>query len=509
MIGIDNKDNGLTKVMSETAEKLVEYKTSCEANIISIIYKENEKLYDSDLKLNDFSNNTWRVYFEIACGILEDEKKETIDELTVGFYLKKHDKLRNVYEENGGYNVLKELGTYGHVENFDGYVAELKKWNCLLMLLKNGFPIWKRLSDYVDMPAEYIYAELEATFNDVFIRIDSNIKSYNAADGLRALVDEMEEGREVGLPFSNAHLLDEETGGWHMGHIYGLGASSGTGKTATMINYILPSIFSNDEKVVMIINEEDQDKVKRELLVWTVNNIFNGYKDENGSKKLLQKKDIRDGHFSGNIKDALYTAADYIGEKKDNRNVTIIPLERYTVNNAIKIIKKYASMGVKYFIIDTFKEGADIGANEQTWKVMERDMRKLYDVIKPSSKNVALFTTYQLGKDSIRTRRLSNSNIGQSKNILDVMSCNIMMRRPMEDEFEGGSKELSCYKFEGKNGRTKVGFKLKNDKSVSYMLTFITKNRFGKSDDYQIVSEFDLSTNTHKDIGICYVPQDF
>jgi hypothetical protein len=41
------------------------------------------------------------------------------------------------------------------------------------------------------------------------------------------------------------------------------------------------------------------------------------------------------------------------------------------------------------------------------------------------------------------------------------------------------------------------------------MITFITKNRFGVTDQYQIVSECDLSTNIYKDVGYCLVPQDW
>ena len=66
---------------------------------------------------------------------------------------------------------------------------------------------------------------------------------------------------------------------------------------------------------------------------------------------------------------------------------------------------------------------------------MERDMVDLYDVVKPAAKNVALFVTYQLGKASVKMRYLTNNEIGQAKNILDVFSVNLMMRKPFEDEF--------------------------------------------------------------------------
>jgi hypothetical protein len=160
-------------------------------------------------------------------------------------------------------------------------------------------------------------------------------------------------------------------------------------------------------------------------------------------------------------------------------------------------------MGVRMFVLDTFKESSDIKVQEQTWKAMERDMRELYDVVKPASRNVGLFVTYQLAKNSVKTRKLTNYDVGQSKNILDVISVNIMMRKPFEDEYEGGKKEIMYFE----KGKSAVKKALKREQN--YMITFITKNRFGESGSYEIVSEYDLSTNRNRDLGICYVQEDF
>lgn len=163
-------------------------------------------------------------------------------------------------------------------------------------------------------------------------------------------------------------------------------------------------------------------------------------------------------------------------------------------------------MGVRLFVLDTLKESSD-SRNTETWKSMERDMVDLYDVVKPAAKNVALFVTYQLGKVSVKMRYLTNNEIGQAKNILDVFSVNLMMRKPFEDEFPGGSHEIKAYKLAGKNNSSKIPYHL--DPGKHYMITFITKNRFGVTDQFQIISEYDLSTNMHKDVAICNIAQDF
>lgn len=495
---INNKLSAFEQELVDTIKKISEYKTACEANIVSIIYLTPDSIYDNNLTLDEFNNNIWRVYWTIANDIVMIEKKTSLDEITVGLYLEKHPKLKAKYDEYGGYDTIVNAGAYVKIENLYGYIQELRKWNCIIKLAKKGYPVKDRLSDYCDMEAEDIYNEWEAMINNIFVNIDKETKSYNAFDNIYELIDEMNNGKGVGLPLYNAPILTREIGGLNsLGNIYGLGANSGVGKSTMTFNYIIPSAIQYDEKVVMMINEEDEQKVRKELLIWVANNIF---------KEELHKYVLRDGNFNEKTIELLNKCAEWIEAKKDSRILTIIPLEKYSVNIATKIIKKYAALGVKIFVLDTLKESFDAKTDE-IFKSMMRDMVVLYDVVKPSAKNVGLWVTYQLGKNSLLTRHLTNANIGQAKSIVDVMSVNLMMRRPFDDEYEGEKHELKCYKLEGKNGKTKIPFKLKKDKK--YMITFINKNRFGSTDAYQIVSECDLSTNTYKDVGICIVHQDW
>lgn len=479
----------------DVAQKVLEYKLGAEANIVAILYKEPELIYDVNLDLNSFSNNTWKVYWQIAHDIILIEKKNALDDITIGLYLEKHLKLKNKYLEYGGYDTISAAMGYVKTENLDGYISELKKWSAVIELVKLGFPVKDRLSDYADMTEEEIYNEHEAYLNHIFANSSSGIKSYNVFDNMHGFINELNDRREVGMPFYNAPLLTGEVGGFNLnGNIYGLGAGSGVGKSTMAFNYIVPSAIEHNQQVVMIINEEDESKMRKELLIWVANNIF---------KEELHKRTIRDGGFNEETINLLKRCADWIEEKKDQQILTVIPLERYSVNIAIKVIKKYASLGCRIFILDTLKESFDAKTDE-IYKSMMRDMVALYDVVKPSAKNVGLFVTYQLGKGSLKMRHLTNNEIGQAKSIVDVMSVNLMMRRPYDDEYEDGSNSLKCYRWKGKS---KVPFKLKKEENP--MLTFITKNRFGVTDAYQIVSECDLSTNVYKDVGYCVVPQDF
>lgn len=482
----------------KAAKQIKEYKVIAEANIVAILYKQPELFFDYTLELEDFSENTWRVYWQIASDLLVVEKKSVLDDMTVGLYLEKHPKLKKEYDDYGGYETIDKAKEYVNVSNMDGYVKELYKWKTVLVMLKNNFPVCNRINEFCDMSLDEIYEEYEAMINHIFVNAARDVESYNACEGINQFIDDLNSGKSVGLPLHNCDILNKEIGGLNCdGNIYGLGANSGVGKSTTAMNYIIPSILHYDEKVVFFINEEDQTKVQRELVIWVANNVF---------KFDLPKYKLRDGKFDEETMWQLRKVAEWIEDKKEKQNITIVPLERYSVNIVIKLIKKYASLGVRYFVLDTLKESFDAKTDE-IYKSMTRDMVKLYDVVKPTAKNVGLFVTYQLGKASIKMRYLTNNEIGLGKSIVDVMSVNLMIRRPFEDEFEGGKHEIVGYRFDGVNGKSKIPFKLKPDKH--YMITFIPKNRFGQTDAFQIISEFDFSTNTNKDLGICNIVQDW
>ena len=214
-----SKATALEIELAETVLKVKEYKLACEANIVSILWRQPNLYYDIELKLKYFSNNIWRVYWQIGYDIIIVEQKIVLDDITVGLYLEKHEKLREKYEEYGGYTTIKNAQEYVKVENIDGYLNELHKWNAVLSLLKMRFPIQDRLSDFVDMTLEEIYDEYEAKLNHVFINAEGDEKTVCISDGIESLIDELDEGFAVGLPLYDSPMLTKEIGGLLEGNI--------------------------------------------------------------------------------------------------------------------------------------------------------------------------------------------------------------------------------------------------------------------------------------------------
>lgn len=481
------------KEQYEFVVKINEFKLAAEASVVSIIYKNPNLITEINLSIDDFTNNCWRVYFAIAHGMIVTEKNTSLTELDINFYLEKHKKLTDKYNEYGGYGTISKAMSYVNEKSLPAYINEIKKWNAVLQLVKFGLPLSKeRLKEFVDMSLDEIYNEQEGYLNHVFANAEIKVKSYNALSGLHELVDKLNEGEQNGLPIT-AELLNKEIGGLRLGNIYGLIGGSGSGKSTTVFNIILPKVIENNERICIFINEEDETKVKRELLLYCCQYIL---------KKPVKKVQLRDGNFDKETLETLHKAADWLEEQDRNHNITVIPLERYTVDVVIRLIKQYKLLhNINYFIIDTLKESAD--SKESIIEGMLHDSIKLYDIAKPSGLNVCLVVTLQTSKSSLKNRHLTIGDIGQSKSIVDVFSCAILIRKAEPTEYKGQKNELKCFRVDGS---TKIPFWLEEGKY--YMLSFLGKNRFGETDRYAIVSEVNYSTNYFQDLGYAIVPDD-
>lgn len=479
-----------------TAKKVVEYKLACEANVVACIYKNPEEIYDLNLDVKDFSNNIWKVYFVIAQDILIVEKKGTLDDVTVGLYLEKHPKLKQKYEEYGSWHTIESAMSYVNVVNLSGYVSEIRKWNAVIKLIQKGFPVGDELSNYVDMSAEEIYSQLETFLNHTFVNVDDEIHTYDFCDGIEQLIDDIDKGMAIGLPYYDMPIITAETGGQYLGSATLVCGLSNVGKTTLARGMTIPSIIDKQERLVVMLNEDGLKKWQREMLVWVCNNIL---------KYDIQKHTVRDGKFKPEVKQMLFKAADWLKEQTKNHTITIVPFQKYQTTKAIKVIRKYAAMGVKYFMLDTFK--LDAGkVSAQSWQEMQQSMVDIVDTIKPESLNLHILITCQLEKSAARQRFYTQNNIGMAKNIVDPVSTCIMIRDLYDDEYTDEKREIKVYRLEGADGKTKVQVPLRRDKH--YQILFIVKNREGAANTRQIVIEHDMSRNVVKEIGLCNVTMD-
>lgn len=499
----------LVAQQKEIREKILSYKNISEANVIACLFDNPESIYTSDITLQDFDNNCWKVLYAILDGITSSGKL-AVDSISVGQYLELHPSLKSKYEEYGGYQTIQDLKTFAKSQELEGQLSDLKKWQAVKKLQEGGICISpKQLSNFADVDAEHIYDLLTATLNDAFIKASGNTESEDLFDSLEETVENLDAGSNLGL-LTGHEYLDAETGGiMRKGNITSIGSLSGTGKSWITFMLLLPIFIKgyndreknngNYEKLCIIINEENVQRFRIELLVYFANNILG---------KPLKKSTLRNGHFNSETKQILKETLALLKEYQDAHLITIVPLERWSVKRAEKVISKFYHLGVNYFVIDTFKSGYDTyRSGEAEWQTLAEDMHRLHDICKEAGLNVGLLTTIQLSKGSAKSRVYSQQNVGKAKNLIDTQSLSIMFRRVAPEEYSSQSKALNVYKLEKVGSKTeKIPQTLEEDKM--YYVMFIVKNRFGRANDQEIVWKVDLGVNKIEEVGLCRIVDD-
>lgn len=490
-------------IKNKIAEKILEYKVPAEANVIGSYWKNPDFYISHKLQLNHFDENMWRVYYVIG-EELSKEGKRTFTDTEVGVYLEKHPKLKKEYEDSGGFQVVEEMKEYCNTDNIDGYINEFNKWWAIGELNKKGLLNFENLKKFIDMTSAEVYDYFQKYINHIFVNVDSDVKSYNICDGsaLERIILEANEGKFRGIPLNNCPMSDDAIGGFRKGEITMLAGLSGSGKSTTMIEWLFPTMIKYNEKMVIMLNEQDEKKAMREMLTWVINNVI--YKPE---EKRFNKKRFVQGKFTKEELEDLMKAKDYLDNLKEKRNLTVIPLQKYHVDTVVRLINKYSAMGCNYFVLDTFKPST--GSGDKVWHELTQDSVKIYDAIKEATNNVGMWINLQLTKESVKYNYLTMYNIGQAKNVVDVASTLILMRPLHNEEKAGGKRELEIFTYGEKinEHQTKEIHMVNSSNHDNHVILFFGKVREGDGKSYQIVVKNSLGYNTIEEVGMCYVPE--
>ncbi|MFJ8247378.1 hypothetical protein [Peribacillus asahii] len=479
----------------EFREMLKKIKNTAESYVVLSIYRNTELYFDSKLKVDDLHDPVWKMYFAIAEKLINQGKK-VLDDIVVGMRVAENEALGKMYEEAGGYETIANGKAFVQEENFDSYLTDIKKYNALLKLFDLGFPIMDNFEGekgYKVMSVDRIQNMLTTVLDSIFADIHVEEKVLDLRNDLWKTVMDAHEGLMRGFPYYSP-MLTEYVNGMQLGTISMLSANSGIGKTYITLSQILPNMIEYDEKLLIIANEESEQKWRREIIVWAVNNVIEG-----GD---FEKNRFNQGNFSKDELATLKKGVDWLEAQMKKGNITFINFNSFSMDKALKTIKKQNSINqVKYFVIDTLKLDSDaLNENSQAWLSLMQNMVKLDDLCKPSNRNIHCWVTFQLGKSAMLTRHLSQNSLGMSKSTADVVTNLMLVRRALQSELEGGKNEVEVKEY--KTGKT---IKMKADKE--YFIMFLGKNRNGTTSK-QLVFEVDISRNKMIDVGVCVIPQD-
>lgn len=425
-----------------------------------------------------------------------------LDEVSVETFLVNQPQLRAKYNEIGGYDKVSLVMENVNHANIDFLISELKKFSGLYNFIKTLTITDRVYEDIKDLDIDELYQYLTTQLNQVFINTTEGVNTERLDDGLDEIIAEADAGLTKGLPI-NSPILSNTIGGLISGQITLFGGLSGTGKTTITQEIHLSAIWELEEPCLIILNEQPRKKWTQQFLTWIINNRILGPTD-----KKFSSKRWRDGNFTAEEKALLAKASQMLKEKMADNSIVIAELDSYTQKKTERLIRKYAALDFKYFVLDTFKLSSD-SKGDLYWLSMQEDMRKFDDLVKPAALNVNLWVTLQLSKGNVFKRYLSADALAQSKNVLDVASVCILMRSVRNDEYEGGKHQIDVvmpltddYSMSG------TGRKVILDPRKHYVILFVEKNRNGVSQTFQIVCEQNLSTLEYKEVGLCSIDFD-
>lgn len=464
-----------------------------ELQYVVSLYANSELFDEYKVEPSVISNPHWRVYYMILMQMIERKGVQTIDEMNMEMYMtQQKEQLKKLYDNAGGWGTIEEAKMIIEVENIEAYYREVVRFNALLRLHDIGFDIEGKFDEYNKLTYEELSEVVSGTVDTVFSEIDlGGEKVQDIKEDVWGMIEEADKGVHRGLPV-NSKVLNSVINGQVLGNITMLGGASGTGKTLLTLNLTLPTAIKEKEPLLIMANEEDIKKWQREIIVWIINNEL---------KSDLLKERFYQGGFTKSEWADLKAAKEWLDEKMEDGLIQFVNFNTFSMAKSIKLIRRYANMGIKYFIIDTLKLDNDIGSSisDNSWLLLQQNMVKLYNVIKPTAKNVHVWVTYQLNK-SVKTRFLDQSSLGMSKNVADVVSTLILVRNVLETEKGADAKGLVIKRADGAVGS------LSEDKE--YMVAFIEKNRQGSTSN-QVIWRVDKSRNIVKDVGFTKIAQDF
>lgn len=481
----ENEKNSVIK--SDFYKELLKHKEIAESQFVLSLYKNPDLFFEYDLKSPDISNSSWRLYYGILNDLLTRKRLKVVDMIAVEEYIQsKSNKLQEYYAANGGYDTISRGSQMIEDENVDVFYSEIQRYKILMKLVEKGYPIKNDWNKYAKMRLEDLSDYLEGQLSSIFLDADfGDEKVENIVSGIDEMIERADSGVDRGLPLASP-LMNSVQNGMSLGNITMLAANSGVGKTFLTLNQLLPTHIDFEEPLMIIANEEDKAKWQRDLLTWQINNL---QKDVTFDKSRFSQ-----GKFDKEEKEALGKASEWLKSKMDSGLIQFVNLNNFSMNKSIKLVKKYATgLGIKYFIIDTLKLDNDANANtsDNSWLLLQQNMVKLYNVIKPTNKNCHVWVTYQMSKNP-KGKYLSQNDLGMSKNVADVVSSLLLVRLISESEKGEGKGAL---KVKGMSGK-----RMTLNEDLDYFVVFWDKNRQGATSE-QVVLRVNRGRNTVKDIG--------
>ena len=454
-----------------------------EASFVFCLWK-NPLLYDDFKNMNDdiFISRDSKFFYNLGKAI-RNKGANVFDAITVSNFISSSPKISELYNNYGGWNEVQELMDLVDADNYRAYYDDLEKRNNLAIVYDKYEKMFDNVEQFNNATSNDLYEALDLLNNSLALgNKESPIETLVITEDD---ITQFSKGEDVGLNYSKfAPLLNYTTLGIPVGDIFLLAGHSGNGKSSFTFELCI-SLVKEGNSVCILSNEMKIKTYKNMLLSHILVNDLKYWK--------LTRKKIKIGKFTDEDREMLEKARK-ISEEKYSK-LYFIQLFDNDSNIIIRHMKKINRLnGVSCFLWDTFKSD---DVSDKMWQQLLMSSRKVFNLI--SKENWSLICTFQLALYTQNQRYLDASCLSTSKQIKEVVSELIMIRKLWNDEYTGEANDCKPYRY--KEGK-KEDIQLDPDKT--YIVAFIDKTR-NDENSKNILFEWKSSWNSWHELGYCNI----
>ena len=479
-------DHILPGAREKYPEKLLKGRYPIEGNVIGCFFQDPLLVDETNFNPDDFITDSGYFFFRL----LKSLRDKNISVITNTDIYQLHQDIYDEYDRIGGWQAVEEFVSKINIKNFDSYIDTLYRENILLKLYDDGFNLLEPIDINGKKKAPITFLR-RCTAEEVLEWWESRLTLYGTGYSSKILeeevidftdefIQECAEGEENGVPVSSAGIdikgndincfpfLSRQCSGLLPGTLSMIGGFSSTGKSTWLIS-IMMALMSQDQKIILISNEESIKKYKIKFLVWMLyrHNLYG----------TLTKKKLTSGEISPEDREQLKIVQEYWRENYKDK------LKMVAINDAdMSVVKKKireAALrnGYTCFVYDTFKIQEKDYQGSRTDLALVNDSRELHKLA--MKYNMIGLASIQLAEYIRGTLFLSASSLSNSKQCKEILENLWLMRNIYSEELDPKSK-FFCKPFKLKKGSEKwIEEPFDPDPKFTYRILFVEKCRGG------------------------------
>lgn len=479
--------------LKQTLKKINKDREQVEAAWVFCLW-ENPELFEDYKDINSNKNNKTLqnkdaiFYFELGKALYKSGYRH-FDSITLETFLNDKTKIKEKYEEYGGWKTVKDLKELVNTDNADAYYDQISKMNSLTTIAEKYEEIFNDVDRFKNATNEDIYNTFDLLNSSVSIASSEKVENLVLTD---QFVESLAQGDDMGWNYGKyCPLLNYITLGLTPG-LHMIGGHSGVGKSSFAFANIIMGLHYNGIPSAIISNEMGIKTYKVLLLEHILTQDL-GYWH-------LTRKQIRIGNWNEEQTEMIKKAQKISEEKYSD--IKFIRLYGNNIGKVLKYIRKFKASGIPVAFFDTFKVDDDTD-NSTLWQALLMSSRKLDNICRKH--DVACITTFQLSLHTQNQRYLDSTCLSSSKQIKEVYENMVYCRTVWGDEFKGEKYDIHPWKFNKNNNKIKEEITL--DKDKKYLLCFIDKTR-SDEDKTVLIYEWIAHFNVWKELGFARVIND-